>query len=84
MAHGSPLLNGSFPLAGNVFVNGNNFTVFTRDRLVCKQYWRRTRSLARLGPLGGRSLGLRGFDQARHVSRLPAATCAADGSGRRS
>ncbi|THV26676.1 hypothetical protein [Glycomyces paridis] len=34
----SPLSNVYFKLAGNTFVNGNNFTVFTQDRLVYKQY----------------------------------------------
>jgi hypothetical protein len=34
----SPLSNAYFLLSGNTFVNGNNFTVFTQDRLVYKQY----------------------------------------------
>jgi hypothetical protein len=34
----SPLSNTYFLLAGNTFVNGSNFTVFTQDRLVYKQY----------------------------------------------
>lgn len=33
----SPLTNTYFLLSGNTFVNGNNFTVFTQDRLVFKQ-----------------------------------------------
>ncbi|GAA2319341.1 hypothetical protein GCM10009853_091800 [Glycomyces scopariae] len=34
----SGLSNVYFKVAGNTFVNGNNFTVFTQDRLVSKQY----------------------------------------------
>lgn len=34
----SPLSNVYFLLSGNTFVDGNNFTIFTQDRLVFKSY----------------------------------------------